>query len=255
MKGDINLTFEIIRSVIGSIIEEYFYYVFVICGLIVSYFVMKMNKLRIRKSFLVLDLNEARKKPKVFTRNKTLEENIIKSIKNNDSFFDSDSFYSWTTDMFQKFCTSYSNNELSSITALIEPNYYEQLSKVLSNNTTMQIHHEFNCKETLYSSIVSHTTENGIEFVEVVISATIKEYKEDTLSHIIFYGDKKGQSRNLYKLKFGRKNGSLSSENNHKYNCPNCSGVIDNFTNICPYCKSLIIENGQVWTLYNIEKY
>ena len=68
MKGDINVAFEDIRDIICSIIEEYFYYVFVICGIIISYFALKLNKLNVERSYLILDLNEARKNPPAHAR-------------------------------------------------------------------------------------------------------------------------------------------------------------------------------------------
>lgn len=245
----------VIKELIGMAIKEYMQYLILICGVIISIFAVKKSRLKTIKKFLIFDINDVREKKNTFTRNEILERIIIQKIQNNDPNFDPIDFCNWAIDIFKDLAINYSKQDLAPMQVYLTPSYYDELSSKIANNKAMQIQHCITDHEVYYSCINSQTVEKGIEYIEVVIGALVSEYKEDNVSHTVFFGSKDEKFRDTYHLKFGRKAGSKTNKNTNIFECPNCGGKVRKYTNICPFCKSNIIENGETWILNNVEKY
>ncbi len=117
--------------------------------------------------------------------------------------------------------------------------YHSQL-KALSIKKQKNIMKDFNL---INNKIIDFNYTNSLLTIQTLLTVSFYDYVVDSNENTLRGNDKKKVVM-TYKLTFTK----TVSQNDNK--CPNCNAPLkNNATNVCEYCKSVIISNSHDWIL------
>ena len=86
---------------------------------------------------------------------------------------------------------------------------------------------------------------NGVEEVDVILTVKFLDYVVDNKNNVV-----RGSSNQRIEVTYRLTLVKTTAENNDNNFCPNCGAKLeDKASNVCPYCKSVIVSDNYTWVM------
>lgn len=184
-------------------------------------------------------------------------QQISNAIRQIDPNFSSDTFITWSKDVFITLQQAWTARDWSAIRPLEKEELFEQHKRQLDeyiNNHKINIIERINVGQT---HLHKYERDAQYEYLTVYMATRMVDYIIDENTRAVLKGDPNTDCYMNYLLTFMRKTGVKSREGNDKSvskSCPNCGAPLSiTSSGKCDYCGSIITTGDFDWVLAKMD--
>lgn len=184
-------------------------------------------------------------------------QQIASAIRQIDPNFSSDSFITWSKDVFITLQQAWTARDWSAIRPLEKEELFEQHKRQLDeyiNNHKINIIERINVGQT---HLHKYERDAQYEYLTVYMATRMVDYIIDENTRAVLKGNPNTDCYMNYLLTFMRKTGVKSREGNDKSvskSCPNCGAPLSiTSSGKCDYCGSIITTGDFDWVLAKMD--
>lgn len=178
----------------------------------------------------------------------------INSIKVNDSNFSSDHFLDRFEKIFMAVTKALSNQDISSIQAMLSDSLYEQLKQKITEEKNSGIRYKSEDVTILYSNIIRAQNKQDFQEIHVWVNAKLTEIPIDLKTNEIMNKDvKPSVITEVYTFLRRPSAKTLQKPGLLECSCPNCGSPIEiGQVTVCKSCGGYIRSGSYDWVLSQI---
>ena len=184
-------------------------------------------------------------------------DEINAALKQFDQNFDSQSFISWSKELFVKMQLAWSERDWEKIRPFESDKLFSQHEMQLKeyiNNETINIMKDINVNEAY---LYKYNREKEYEYLTVFMAVSMLDYIIDEYTGKVLKGNPNKDCYMSYLLTFMRKSGAVTDTyqiTNSTISCPKCGAPVQlDKQEKCEHCNFIVKASEIVWLLTDLE--